>query len=105
VRPERDFKEKQDTAQAISARVNEAYQALLKPLPRAEYILGQHHIPISEKDQVDDIEFMSEVMEAREIIDDAEDESEVVNLVKDNRGLLFRVYLATIRNKTTQRQR
>jgi molecular chaperone HscB len=80
------LKDKQDIAQALSARVNEAYSCLLKPLSRAEYILARHHIPISEKDQVDDLDFMSEIMEARETIAEAQDEDDVSALVDENRG-------------------
>ncbi|KAG5647994.1 hypothetical protein DXG03_007028 [Asterophora parasitica] len=82
-------KNKQDIAQALSARINEAYQGLLNPLSRAEYILQRHHVPISETEQVDDIEFMSEIMESREIIDEAEDRSEVESLVDQNNSLFI----------------
>ncbi|KAG6890072.1 hypothetical protein C0992_003170 [Termitomyces sp. T32_za158] len=77
-------KNKLEVAQALSARINEAYNCLLKPLPRAEYILGRHHIPVSETDQIDDIEFISEIMEARETIQDATDKSQVENLAEKN---------------------
>ena len=80
------LKDKQNTAQALSARVNEAYSCLLKPLSRAEYILARHHIPISEEDQVDDLDFMSEIMEARETIAEAQDGDDVSGLVDENRG-------------------
>ncbi|KAF8078619.1 hypothetical protein FPV67DRAFT_1465846 [Lyophyllum atratum] len=79
-------KSKQDIAQALSARINEAYQCLLNPLSRAEYLLEQHHVPISETDQVDDIEFMSDIMQARETIEEAEDGDEVANLLQQNSG-------------------
>lgn len=92
----RFIKNKQDVAQALSAGVNEAYQCLLKPLSRAEYILGQHHIFLSEKDQVDDLEFMSEIMEARETIDDAEDGEEVSALLNENSGWLYCLGLCDI---------
>ncbi|KAG5635572.1 hypothetical protein H0H81_010757 [Sphagnurus paluster] len=77
---------KQDIAQALSARINEAYQSLLNPLSRVEYILQQHHVPVSETDQVDDAGFMAEIMEARETIEEAEDGSDVENLLKQNTG-------------------
>ncbi|KAJ7038195.1 hypothetical protein C8F04DRAFT_1089875 [Mycena alexandri] len=64
---------KQDIAQSLSSRLNEAYSSLLRPLPRAEYILEQHGLPISEHDQLDDMEFIAEIMQARESIDEASD--------------------------------
>lgn len=73
-------------AQALSARVNHAYQTLLHPLARAEYILERNHVPISEGDQVQDMMFMAEIMEARETIDDAEDPAEVHALFDENEG-------------------
>ncbi len=80
-------KHKQDIAQAISARLNGAYQSLLNPLSRAEYILELNQLPMSESDQVNDMTFMSHVMEAREIIEDGEDESEIVALAEENDGV------------------
>jgi molecular chaperone HscB len=77
----------QDIAQALSARINEAYQSLLNPLSRAEYLLQRHHIPVSETDQLEDMELMGEVIEARETIEDAEDSHEINVLVNDNQGL------------------
>ncbi|KAG5728766.1 Co-chaperone protein hscB [Termitomyces sp. T112] len=71
-------------AQTLSARINEAYQCLLKPLSRAEYILNCHHLPVSEADQIDDIQFISGIMDARETIEDATEKSQVENLVKKN---------------------
>lgn len=81
-------KNKQDIAQALSARVNEAYQALRRPLARAEYILSRNNLPVSEEDQANDTAFMMEIMEARELIDDAEEASEVINLMEENDGEL-----------------
>ncbi|KAJ7071027.1 hypothetical protein C8F01DRAFT_1108759 [Mycena amicta] len=45
---------KQDIAQGLSSRLNEAYNTLASPLRRAEYILEQNGMPISETDQLDD---------------------------------------------------
>ncbi|TFK41153.1 hypothetical protein BDQ12DRAFT_646959 [Crucibulum laeve] len=75
--------DKQQVAEALSARVNHAYQTLLNPLSRAEYILGHNHLPMSESDQVDDMEFMADIMEAREIIEDTEDIDEVTRMMED----------------------
>lgn len=66
--------------------MNEAYQALLRPLARAEYILSRNNLPVSEHDQATDTAFMMEVMEARELIDDAQEANEVINLMEGNDG-------------------
>ncbi|KAF5370243.1 hypothetical protein D9615_010075 [Tricholomella constricta] len=75
---------KQDIAQALSGRINEAYQCLLNPLSRAEYILQRHHVPISETEHVEDIEFMAEIMQARETVEEAEDVAEIEILLQQN---------------------
>ena len=80
-------KNKQDIAQALSSRINEAYQRLLTPLSRAEYLLECHHHPISEADQIDNMEFMSEVMQARETIEEAVNRDEIQILIDENHGL------------------
>lgn len=80
-------KHKQDIAQALSARLNGAYQSLLNPLSRAEYILELNQLPMSESDQVNDLAFVSHVMDARETIEDGEDESEIMTLAKENDGV------------------
>ncbi|KAF8350061.1 hypothetical protein F5887DRAFT_877382 [Amanita rubescens] len=75
---------KQDIAQDISSRLNGAYQSLLNPLSRAEYILELNQLPMSESDQVNDMAFMSHVMEARETIEGGENEIEIVTLAEEN---------------------
>jgi molecular chaperone HscB len=79
-------KNKQDVAQTLSSRINEAYQRLLRPLSRAEYLLEYHHHPILETDQVDNVEFMSEIMQARETIEEAIDPDEIQFLADENHG-------------------
>lgn len=79
-------KNKQDVAQALSSRVNEAYQRLLTPLSRAEYLLECHHHPISEADQVDNMEFMSEIMQIRETIEEAVNQDVIQLVIDENKG-------------------
>ncbi|PPQ64272.1 hypothetical protein CVT24_008410 [Panaeolus cyanescens] len=76
----------QDMAHTLSSRLNEAYQTLLRPLARAEYILERNGYPLSERDQVDDMEFMMEIMDSRERIDEASpgDKSSISSLVEEN---------------------
>lgn len=78
--------EKREVAQALSARVNHAYQALLDPLLRAEYILDCNQFHIAESDSVQDMMFMAEIMDARETIDEAEEPLQVEGLFEENEG-------------------
>lgn len=80
----RHSKNKQDVAQSLSSRINEAYQRLLTPLSRAEYLLESHDHPISEADQVDNVEFMSEVMHVRETIEEADEEGVIQTVMDEN---------------------
>lgn len=76
--------EKLQVAQALSARVNNAYQTLLHPLARAEYILERNQLPVSENDKVDDIAFMTDIMEAREVIEDSRSLDEIEDIIDKN---------------------
>ncbi|KAI6136637.1 hypothetical protein F5141DRAFT_1075797 [Pisolithus sp. B1] len=53
----------------LSNTVNAAYKALKSPLHRIEYILKRNGIETEEADQLDDIELIDEIMQAREEID------------------------------------
>lgn len=79
----------QDLAHSLSSRLNEAYQCLLHPLPRAEYILEKNGLQTDETDQVEDMEFMANIMDAREVIDDAtpENRGEVEALIESNQRM------------------
>ncbi|KAF8807411.1 Co-chaperone Hsc20 [Phlegmacium glaucopus] len=74
----------QDLAHTLSSRLNEAYQCLSRPLPRAEYILERNGAHTTESDLLEGAPFMLKVMEAREIIDEAtpQDRSEIEQLVE-----------------------
>lgn len=71
----------------MSTHINEAYQHLLKPLARAEYILEQHGHGITEHDQMTDIDFISNIMQAREVIAETESKNEIDALVEDTEGM------------------
>ena len=77
-------KEKKDIAQSLSTFVNAAYQGLARPLPRAEYILEQNGHGMSETDQLEDPAFISEVMEARETLEEANDKDSLERLAREN---------------------
>jgi len=64
-------KTQQDLAHTLSSRLNEAYQCLSRPLPRAEYILERNGAHTTESDSLEGAPFMLRIMEAREVIDEA----------------------------------
>ncbi|XP_017788355.1 PREDICTED: iron-sulfur cluster co-chaperone protein HscB, mitochondrial [Habropoda laboriosa] len=81
-------KEKQ-LSETLSSLVNEAYSTLIHPLKRGLYMLKLNGITISEGTDNVDPEFLMELMEKNEEIDDAEDNEEKINkLVQDNQSVL-----------------
>lgn len=73
-------------AEALSARINEAYKTLQNPLLRAQYLLSLRGIEVAEDEtaKVDDPELLMEVLEARELIEEAESEGDLVGLREEN---------------------
>ncbi|KXJ89230.1 hypothetical protein Micbo1qcDRAFT_166047 [Microdochium bolleyi] len=80
-------------AEALSARINEAYKTLCSPLLRAQYLLDAHfagsgsggtHPASDEAASVEDPELLMQVLEAREIIEDAESEAELQGIKREN---------------------
>lgn len=78
--------DKKRQAEAASARINEAYKTLQNPLLRAQYILGLQGIDVAgdETAKVDDPELLMEVLETREVIEEAESEEDLVPLKEGN---------------------
>jgi molecular chaperone HscB len=73
-------------AEALSARINEAYKTLQNPLHRAQYLLSLRGIEVAEDEtaKVDDPELLMEVLDARETIEEAESESDLVDIKAEN---------------------
>jgi len=76
-------------AEATSSRINEAYKTLSSPLLRAQYLLDMRlganaHPSSDEAAKVEDPELLMQVLEAREVIEEAEDESELLPLREEN---------------------
>ncbi|KAF9925684.1 hypothetical protein BGZ67_008492 [Mortierella alpina] len=67
-------------AQQQSSLTNKAYATLKEPLSRANYILEVLGAPIHETESLDKSELLMEVMEARELLEDAQTEEEVDDL-------------------------
>ena len=76
-------------AEALSARINEAYRALSDPLGRAQYLLAHNHgIDVTAEDGAQthpqDKETLMEVLETQEAIEEAEDEATIAGLKTEN---------------------
>ncbi|KAJ7597468.1 hypothetical protein C8J56DRAFT_1108574, partial [Mycena floridula] len=81
--------DKQDTAHTLSAAVNQAYQTLLHPSSRIEYILQLKGHPLTETEKVTDMDFLIEVYAAREELEEAENPEQVQTLLKEMNGRCF----------------
>jgi molecular chaperone HscB len=83
--PDRAGADKQRQAEALSARINEAYKTLQDPLRRARYLLAQHGIDVEDESaQISDNALLMEVMEAREAVEEVEDEEGLVSIREEN---------------------
>ncbi|KAF1912218.1 Co-chaperone HscB, C-terminal oligomerization domain-containing protein [Ampelomyces quisqualis] len=73
-------------AEALSARINEAYKTLQNPLLRAQYLLSLRGIQVAEDEtaKVEDADLLMEVLEAREEIEEAESEEDLVDMKSVN---------------------
>ncbi|KAJ3779235.1 hypothetical protein FB446DRAFT_711439 [Lentinula raphanica] len=78
--------DKQDAAQALSSAVNHAYQTLLQPMPRIEYILSTNGSPMEETDKLEDDDFLMNIMMAREELENAETREEAESVIQENQG-------------------
>jgi molecular chaperone HscB len=74
-------------AEALSSRVNEAYKAIQDPLKRAQYLLSLQGIDVEDESaKLAENELLMEVMEAREAVDEVENEEELVSIREENNG-------------------
>ncbi|TKX22430.1 J-type co-chaperone JAC1 [Elsinoe australis] len=80
--------ERKRQAEALSARINEAYKTLQNPLLRAQYLLSLRGIDVAEDEtaKVEDPELLMEVLETRETIEEAQAEEDLEPLKKSNEG-------------------
>jgi molecular chaperone HscB len=85
--PDLASSDKKRQAEAISARINEAYRTLQDPLRRAQYLLSHQGIDVeNESAKLSENQLLMEVMEAREAVDEAEDEAGLVAIREENNG-------------------
>ncbi|KAI9769634.1 MAG: hypothetical protein M1840_003871 [Geoglossum simile] len=84
--PDRHPPEVKRSAEAISANINEAYRTLQDPLLRAQYLLSLRGLDVAcdETAKVDDHDLLMEVLDAREEIEAADEEEQLVPLKKTN---------------------
>ncbi|CAK9806241.1 Iron-sulfur cluster co-chaperone protein HscB [Anthophora quadrimaculata] len=81
-------KEKQ-LSETLSSLVNEAYSTLINPLKRGLYMLKLNGITISEETDNVHAEFLMEIMEKNEEIEDAgDDEEKIKKLMQENETVL-----------------
>ncbi|CAG8499595.1 2852_t:CDS:2 [Ambispora leptoticha] len=67
-----------------SSIINGAYQTLRDPLARAQYMLRLNGILVTESESIEDPELLMQVMEARELLEEATCEEEVKNIREMN---------------------
>jgi len=77
--PDRHPASLKNRAEATSARINEAYKTLQNPLLRAQYLLSLRGIDVAEDEtaKVEDPDLLMEVLDAREEIEEAQEEHEL----------------------------
>ena len=73
-------------AEGLSARINEAYKTLQDPLARAQYLLSMRGIDVAEDEtaKTEDPELLMEVLETREVIEEAQEERDLEPLKETN---------------------
>ena len=69
-------------AEGTSALINEAYKTLQDPLRRAQYLLQLQGIDVAEDEtlKTEDMELLMEVLDAREAIEGAQEEADLVGM-------------------------
>lgn len=79
--------EELSAAANLSSLVNHAFKTLQNPVLRAEYILREQGIDLSESEQtLEDPELLLQIMESREALDEATSQEEVDVIVSETRG-------------------
>jgi molecular chaperone HscB len=84
--PDRHPTHLKNRAEATSARINEAYKTLQKPLLRTQYLLSLRGIDVAEDEtaKVEDPVLLMEVLDTREEIENAREEEELEELKRIN---------------------
>ncbi|BFZ55102.1 molecular chaperone [Savitreella phatthalungensis] len=74
--------EQRRRAESVSGQLNKAYSTLRDPLRRAEYLLERSDKQISEESKLIDPDVLSDVMEAREAVEDTSVPAELEDLLQ-----------------------
>ena len=84
--PDRHTGPNKARAEGTSTLINEAYKTLQDPLRRAQYLLSLRGIDVAEDERlkVEDPELLMEVLEVREAIEAAQEESGLEDMKRDN---------------------
>ncbi|KAJ8679275.1 hypothetical protein QAD02_015062 [Eretmocerus hayati] len=78
-----------DISESLSSLINKAYTTLMHPLDRGLYMLELENVSIPEETTNLDPEFLMEIMEKNEEIQEASsDTHKILLLIKENRGIL-----------------
>lgn len=81
------FQREKDLSESLSSLVNKAYSTLLNPLDRGIYMLKLHNVSIPEETTSLGPEFLMEIMELNEEIEEAFDNKEkALELLNKNRS-------------------
>ncbi|QIW97957.1 hypothetical protein AMS68_003475 [Peltaster fructicola] len=79
--------ERKRQAEAMSATINEAYKTLQDPLRRARYLLSLNDVDLEDDSmKLSENELLMEVMEAREAVEEVQNEEELGTLKQENQG-------------------
>lgn len=78
-----------ELAAAQSSQLNRAYRTLLSPLERAHYILSLHGVEESETEKLQDEDFITQIMEARQEVEEASDPAEISRIKEINQSSTF----------------
>ncbi|XP_053617360.1 iron-sulfur cluster co-chaperone protein HscB [Plodia interpunctella] len=77
-----------DISEEYSSLVNEAYKTLLEPMARGIYMLKLKGTSIPESTEVLDQQFLMEIMEKNEEVENAETEEEIMKLNGENKEVI-----------------
>ncbi|KAJ3046018.1 hypothetical protein HDV00_003766 [Rhizophlyctis rosea] len=79
-----DVQTEKELSEVQSSFINKAYQTLRDPLARAKYLLSQVDMKVEESSSLEDPELLMEVLEARELLEEATSEEEMGEVAKQN---------------------
>ncbi|OQO04219.1 hypothetical protein B0A48_10829 [Cryoendolithus antarcticus] len=78
-------------AEAMSSHINEAYNTLRDPLRRAQHLLAVQGVDVEDESaKLEEGELLMEVMEAREAVEEVEDEEGLSAVRQENDGRIGR---------------